>query len=260
MCMFSALAFVYISGVCAYVCVGLCECGYVRVLVRGLVTLSSIFQVVSQFTKKSCPCLQKQLPSWPGRPTPHLPHVLWTLPTEPVGSEERPEASEVTTAVHGGRGREWPPGVVWYTAWAAALLQSPTWACPDPGLWDPSSRLSRQQEQSQPQHWRSTDPGREKKHLSTSFLVCQKQRFQEGAAAGRSLREHGTRIQVTGPLLFIQPSLLPAGAGFMHCSLRLIRAREPRPPRPKAQGTLKSCPGTEGQEARGTREVLTIIV
>lgn len=115
--MFSALAFVYISGVCAYVCVGLCECGYVRVLVRGLVTLSSIFQVVSQFTKKSCPCLQKQLPSRPGHPTPHLPHVLWTLPTEPAGSEERPEVSEVTTAVHGGIGCEWPPGVVWYAAW-----------------------------------------------------------------------------------------------------------------------------------------------
>ena len=110
-CMFSARVFVYISGVCACVCVGLCECGYVRVLVGGLITLSSIFQVVSQFTKKSCPCLQKQLPSWPGRPTPHLPHVLWTLPTEPVGSEERPEISEVTTAVHGGIGHEWPPGV-----------------------------------------------------------------------------------------------------------------------------------------------------
>lgn len=90
--------------------------------------------------------------------------------------------------------------------------------------------------------------------------MCQKQRFQEGAAAGRSLRELGTRIQVTGPLFFIQPSLLPAGAGFMHCSRGPIRAREPRPPRPKAQGTLKSCPGTEGQEAQGTREVLTTIV
>lgn len=150
-CVFSALVFVYISGVCACVCVGLCECGYVHVLVGGLVSLSSIFQVVSQFTKKSCPCLQTQFPSWPRHPTPHLPHVLWALPMEPAGSEERPEVSEVPTAVHGGIGHEWPPGGVQYTAWAAALLLSPTWACPDPGLWCPSSHLSRQQEQSQPQ-------------------------------------------------------------------------------------------------------------
>lgn len=46
----------------------------------------------------------------------------------------------------------------------------------------------------------------------------------------------------------------------MQASCGPIRAREPRPPRPKAQGTLKSCPGTEGQEAQGTREVLTIII
>lgn len=46
----------------------------------------------------------------------------------------------------------------------------------------------------------------------------------------------------------------------MQASRGPLRAREPRPPRPKAQGTLKSCPGTERQEAQGTREVLTSII
>ena len=161
-------------------------------------------------------------------------------------------------AVHGWVGWEGHPGVVQYTASGPALAQSCGRQAPAHFLhWASLGNKN----SPRPQHWSSIDPGRERKSPSAcrpdpgpqraSFLMCQKLRFQGGFGAGRSPREDAARIQATGVLLLVQPNSLPAGGAFMQHPSGPIRVRDPRSPRPKAQGTLKFCAGREGRGGPG---------